>query len=78
MSEFLLARDAGCEPISQVMGSSIFHVGQIPDYKGKTGELTVISDAHRDVAAPGARALCPGGRSSSAPTRSSACTSASA
>jgi len=30
-----------------VMGSSIYHVGQIPDYKGKTGELTIISDAHR-------------------------------
>ena len=46
--EFLLARDAGCEPISQVMGSSIFHVGQIPDYKGKTGEIEVIGDAHRE------------------------------
>jgi uncharacterized protein YbjQ (UPF0145 family) len=29
------------------MGSSIFHVGQIPDYKGKTSEITIISDAHR-------------------------------
>lgn len=47
VSEFLLARDAGCDPISQVMGSSIYHVGQIADYKGSTGELTVISDAHR-------------------------------
>src|SRR6185369_2355792 len=46
--EFLLARDAKCDPISQVMGSSIYHVGQIPDYKGKTGELTIISDAHRE------------------------------
>jgi uncharacterized protein YbjQ (UPF0145 family) len=48
VSEFLLARDAGCEPIAQVMGSSIFHVGQIPDYKGKTSEITTISDAHRE------------------------------
>ncbi|HUJ63347.1 MAG TPA: heavy metal-binding domain-containing protein [Kofleriaceae bacterium] len=48
VAEFLLARDAGCEPISQVMGSSIFHVGQIPDYKGKTGEIEVIGDAHRE------------------------------
>ncbi len=48
VSEYLLARDAACEPISQVMGSSIFHVGQIPDYKGKTAELTVLSDAHRE------------------------------
>lgn len=46
--EFLLARDAQCDPISQVMGSSIFHVGQIPDYKGRTSEITVISDAHRE------------------------------
>ena len=47
VSEFLLARDAGCEPISQVMGSCIFHVGVIPDYKGKTSEVTTIADAHR-------------------------------
>lgn len=47
VSEFLLARDAECHPISQVMGSCIYHVGQIPDYKGRTSEITVISDAHR-------------------------------
>jgi len=47
VSEFLLARDARCEPIAQVMGSSIYHVGQISDYKGATGEITAISDAHR-------------------------------
>ncbi len=49
VAEFLLARDVRCEPISQVMGSSIFHVGQIDDYKGSTGEITVLSDAHRQV-----------------------------
>jgi len=49
VSEFVLTRDARCEPISQVMGSSIYHVGQIPDYKGQTGEITVISDAHREA-----------------------------
>lgn len=48
VNEYLLARDAGCEPISQVMGSSIYHIGQIPDYKGSSGELRVISDAHRE------------------------------
>ena len=48
VSEFLLARDAGCEPIAQLMGSSIYHIGQIPDYKGKTAELMVISDGHRE------------------------------
>lgn len=47
VSEFLLTKQARCEPISQVMGSSIFHVGQIPDYKGKTSEITVLSNAHR-------------------------------
>ena len=47
VSEFVLTRMAKCEPISQVMGSSIFHVGQIPDYKGETSEITIISDAHR-------------------------------
>ena len=48
VSEFLLARDAKCDPISQVMGSCIYHVGQIADYKGKTGVINVISDAHRE------------------------------
>ncbi len=45
--EFLLARDADVHPISQVMGSCIYHVGQIPDYKGKTSEISIISDGHR-------------------------------
>jgi uncharacterized protein YbjQ (UPF0145 family) len=48
VSEYLLARDAKCEPISQVMGSCIFHVGQINDYKGATGVIQVISDGHRE------------------------------
>ena len=47
VNEYLLVRDAQCQPISQVMGSSIFHVGQIPDYKGQTGEIEVISEGHR-------------------------------
>ncbi len=49
VSEFVLTRDIQCDPISQVMGSSIYHVGQIADYKGSTGEITVISDAHREA-----------------------------
>ncbi len=49
VNEYLLTKDAGCDPIAQVMGTSIFHIGQIPDYKGKTAELTVISDGHRDA-----------------------------
>jgi len=48
VAEFVLARGVKCDPISQVMGSSIYHVGQIPDYKGKTSEITVISDGHRN------------------------------
>ena len=48
VNEFVLARDAGCHPIAQLMGSSIYHIGQIPDYKGKTAEITVISNAHRE------------------------------
>ena len=48
VNELILTRDAKCEPISQVMGSSIYHVGRIRDYKGATGEITTISDAHRD------------------------------
>ena len=48
VNELLLARDAGASPIAQVMGSSIYHIGQIADYKGATGELSVISDAHRE------------------------------
>jgi uncharacterized protein YbjQ (UPF0145 family) len=47
VSEFLLLRDAGCTPIAQVMGSSVFHVGQIGDYRGQTAEVTVIGDGHR-------------------------------
>src|SRR5882724_2763303 len=49
VNEFLLVRDAGCQPIAQIMGSSIYHIGQIPDYKGKTAEIEVISDAHREA-----------------------------
>ncbi|MGH7439752.1 MAG: heavy metal-binding domain-containing protein, partial [Polyangiaceae bacterium] len=47
VSAFLLGRRAGCEPIAQVMGSSVFHVGRISDYRGQTGEVKTISDAHR-------------------------------
>ena len=66
VNEFLSAgaHDAGCgQPIAQVMGTSIYHIGQIPDYKGKTAELTTSSATlHREsrrlaVSAPG-----PGGR----------------
>ncbi len=48
VSEFILTTQAKCEPISQVMGSCIYHVGKIPDYKGATSEITIISDGHRN------------------------------
>jgi uncharacterized protein YbjQ (UPF0145 family) len=48
VNEYLLARDAGCEAIAQVMGTSIYHIGRIPDYKGKTDELEIISNGHRE------------------------------
>jgi uncharacterized protein YbjQ (UPF0145 family) len=48
-NEHLCVREVGVSPISQVMGSSIYHIGRIPDYKGKTGEITVISQAHREA-----------------------------
>jgi uncharacterized protein YbjQ (UPF0145 family) len=49
VNEFVLARQTGVTPISQVMGSSIYHVGRIADYKGATGEINTISDAHREA-----------------------------
>jgi uncharacterized protein YbjQ (UPF0145 family) len=49
VNEFLASREVGVSPISQVMGSSIYHVGRIADYKGATGEITTLSQAHRDA-----------------------------
>src|SRR6185295_15021886 len=49
VNEFLLTREVGCRPISQVMGSSVYHIGRIADYKGQTGEITSISTAHREA-----------------------------
>jgi uncharacterized protein YbjQ (UPF0145 family) len=48
--EFLLSRQAGIRPISQVMGSSVYHVGyQYIGSWSSSGELDVISRAHNDV-----------------------------
>ena len=49
VNEFLLTSEIKAQPISQVMGSSIYHLGKISDYKGATGEITSISDAHRQA-----------------------------
>ncbi len=48
VNEFLVAREIQTTPISQVMGSSIYHIGRIADYKGATGEIESISQAHRE------------------------------
>jgi uncharacterized protein YbjQ (UPF0145 family) len=50
VNEFLLSREAGLRPVSQVMGSSIYHVGwqRTPgqySYYATSQELTVISQA---------------------------------
>lgn len=47
VNELLLARESNMEIVSQVMGSCIYHIGLIRDYKGATGEIATISDAHR-------------------------------
>ena len=49
VNEFLLTREINATPISQVMGSSIYHIPRIPDYKGHTGELESISASHREA-----------------------------
>lgn len=50
--EFLVARQAGVTPVSQVMGSSVYHVGwQYISNWGTSGELTVVSRAHNEVRA---------------------------
>lgn len=47
VNEFLLARQAGYQPLTQVMGSSIYHVGwqRTPGYWGSSHELDVVSGA---------------------------------
>jgi uncharacterized protein YbjQ (UPF0145 family) len=62
VNEFLLTRESNCQIISQVMGSSIYHIGRIPDYKGSQGgsstyEIPLISRAHREARAAALRRL---------------------
>ncbi|HEY6963460.1 MAG TPA: heavy metal-binding domain-containing protein [Gaiellaceae bacterium] len=57
VNEFLLAREAGFEPVTQVMGSSVYHVGwqQMPWAStwtygdGGTAELGVLTDAWNEA-----------------------------
>lgn len=50
VAEFLLAKQSGIIPLSQVMGSSVYHVGwqYIQSWSG-SGELSTISDAFNAV-----------------------------
>ncbi len=48
VNELLLATESGMEIVSQVMGSCIFHIGRVADYKGATGEIVTISEGHRE------------------------------
>src|SRR5947209_4058227 len=54
VNEFLLARSQGYQPVGQVMGSSIYHVGwqNTPNstYTTNEYELTVLSKAHQHAA----------------------------
>jgi uncharacterized protein YbjQ (UPF0145 family) len=45
VDEFLLIRDAGCEPLGLVMGSSVYHVGFQYGNWGQSFELTTLSSA---------------------------------
>ncbi len=50
VSEFLLVEESKARPISQVMGSSIYHIGVVADYKGggdQIYEIKTLSDGHR-------------------------------
>src|SRR5579859_6982916 len=47
VNEFLLAKHAGYRPLTQVMGSSVYHVGwqRTPGYWGSSHELETVSGA---------------------------------
>ena len=52
VSEFLLVEESRARPISQVMGSSIYHIGVVADYKGggdQIYEITTLSEGHREA-----------------------------
>jgi uncharacterized protein YbjQ (UPF0145 family) len=45
VSEFLLVKEAGFDPLGLVVGSSIFHIGFQQSSWGKSQEMTVLSEA---------------------------------
>jgi uncharacterized protein YbjQ (UPF0145 family) len=48
VNELALVRQAGYEPLGQVMGSSVYHVGWqwMPNWSGNSGELDVLTQAY--------------------------------
>jgi uncharacterized protein YbjQ (UPF0145 family) len=48
VNEMALVRQAGYEPLGQVMGSSVYHVGWqwMPNWSGNSGELEVLTQAY--------------------------------
>jgi uncharacterized protein YbjQ (UPF0145 family) len=48
VNELALVHQAGYEPLGQVMGSSIYHVGYqwLPSWSGASGELEVLTQAY--------------------------------
>ncbi len=52
VSEFLLVEEAKARPISQVMGSSVYRIGTVSDYKGggeQIFEIKTLSQGHREA-----------------------------
>lgn len=49
VAELAVARLAGYEPIGQVMGSSVYHVGWAGMFRTGSGELTAVTHARRDA-----------------------------
>ena len=49
VAEMAVARLAGYEPIGQVMGSSVYHVGWTGLFAGDAGELATVTHARRDA-----------------------------
>ena len=51
VNELLLTHQCGFEPLGQVMGSSVYHVGWYagPGWQWTSGELTVLTEAYREA-----------------------------
>lgn len=61
--EMALVRQAGYEPLGQVMGSSVYYVGWqwLPNWSGSSGELEVLTQAYNNACHLGDRAAATGG-----------------